>query len=115
MKVTNQPPHINSGADAAQSLERTKSTARPGATPDGKSQVEGTEAAAGSSAVELSDNARLMRQASEAAKAAPALDAGKVERLKEQIRSGTYRVDAEAIAERILEDHFNNHFGKNDL
>lgn len=111
MKVTNHPA---AGADNLTAVEKSKSTPRVTESTDAKARPEAT-APTSSTTVELSESARMMREATEAVKAAPSLDPDKVERLKEAIRNGTYRVDAEAVAERILDEHFRNHFGKNDL
>lgn len=68
-----------------------------------------------SAEIEISDNARLMRTATEVAKTTPDIRHEKVAALKKAIQEGTYRVDSEKVAEKMLEEHLNQDFGKNRL
>jgi len=65
--------------------------------------------------VEISDNAKLMRQASDIAKAAGEIRRDKIAALKKSIQDGTYQVDAKEIADRLVDEHLNADFGKNNL
>lgn len=69
----------------------------------------------GGAAVEISDNARLVTKAMAAVRSTPDLSANKVADLKKRIQEGNYKVDAEKVAEKILEEHLNYDFGKNRL
>jgi len=65
--------------------------------------------------VEISPEAQMMLQASELAKSAPDMRRDKVNELRERIQSGQYKVPAEQIADRMVDDHLLNDFGKNNL
>jgi negative regulator of flagellin synthesis FlgM len=77
------------------------SYAQPTAKP-----VEKTKAAsvARGDRVELSPQARELKAAREALAKMDAVDHAKVARVKAQIAAGTYRVDAEKIASRMIEE-----------
>lgn len=55
--------------------------------------------------VALSPRAQQLQKAKEAAQSAPDINREKVERLKGLIQSGEYKVDADAVAERMLGEH----------
>lgn len=65
--------------------------------------------------VEISDNAKLMRQASDIAKAAGEIRKDKISALKKSIQDGSYHVDAKEIADRLVDEHLSADFGKNNL
>lgn len=73
------------------------------------------QASRGPAEVEISDNARLMRTANEIAKGAPDIRQEKVAALKKAIQEGSYKVDSEKLAEKILDNHLNADFGKNRI
>ncbi len=54
---------------------------------------------------DISSRARDMAKAKQAASEAPDVRESKVAELREQIRSGKYNVSAEAIADRLVDDH----------
>ncbi len=58
----------------------------------------------GSSNVNLSSKARDMQKAKDVAKAAPDVDVDKVARMKALIAQGNYKVDANAIADRFVDE-----------
>ena len=68
-----------------------------------------------SAEVDISDRARLMKTAFDTAKSAPDISANKVAELKERIKNGSYHVNADDLAQRILDEHLNSDFGKNKL
>ncbi|MBI2605437.1 MAG: flagellar biosynthesis anti-sigma factor FlgM [Deltaproteobacteria bacterium] len=55
--------------------------------------------------VSISSKAKDAAKAARIAKAAPDVDEEKVARLKAAIQSGTYGVDADKIADRLVDDH----------
>lgn len=57
------------------------------------------------SGIALSSRAQQMQKAKELALAAPDINQEKVDRFKQMIKDGTYKVDAEAVAERMLDEH----------
>ena len=110
MKIS-PPPSPNS-----QVVEPSKGTDR---TPQGRPIEQDARlkmpSEAGPSSVEISDGARLMQKARELAHTFPASRADRVSALKKSIQDGTYKVDAEALAEKILDEHLASDFGKNNL
>ena len=74
-----------------------------------------TSPTAGRADVEISDGARLMKTAFDNAKLAPDVREDRVAFLRSKIKDGSYHVDAERLAERILADHLASDFGKNNL
>ena len=105
MKVTDRP--INSSG--IESANQTKPGAKNNATTGGKPSIP-----AGAT-VEISDNAKFMAQAKELAMKSPDVRADKVANLKKSIRDGSYQVDSRDLADKILQDHFENDFGKNRI
>ena len=52
--------------------------------------------------VELTRSARLMSRLEEAVAAAPVVDAARVKSMKDALAAGTYVVDADSVADRML-------------
>lgn len=69
-----------------------------------KAKSSGAELA-GSARVELSARAQEMAKAKELATPSNDIDEAKVARLQKLIDEGKYKVDAQAIAERLLDEH----------
>ena len=65
--------------------------------------------------VQISDDARLLKTAKELVGKTADVRSERVEALKAKIREGSYQVDADKVAEKLLEEHLNNDFGKNRL
>lgn len=103
MKVSNTGPNsVGSGlagtASTGAAAETVKS-ARNGKSP----AADALGATLGSSAkVEVSSRAQEMKRIKEAA--TPGVDEAKVARLQALIDSGGYKVDAEAISERLISE-----------
>ena len=55
--------------------------------------------------IDLSTRAQDVRQAKELAMGAPDVDFAKVEKFRKLIDEGKYKVDAKAVADRMVEDH----------
>ncbi|HEY8491231.1 MAG TPA: flagellar biosynthesis anti-sigma factor FlgM [Dehalococcoidia bacterium] len=72
-----------------------------GAKAARRPQTEAPEARADQ--VEISTRARALQQADQAAREAPEVREDRVRELREAIQNGTYRVDAKAVAERLLD------------
>lgn len=60
--------------------------------------------------VSISSKAKDVAKATKIAKAAPDVDEEKVARLKAAIQSGTYSVDADKIADRLVDEHMSTRF-----
>ena len=58
-----------------------------------------------SSKVELSPKAQEAKKIKEAAMSAPDIDEVKVAKFREMIDKGTYKIDPQAIADRMVDDH----------
>lgn len=80
------------GAEALLNSRKTDSSAKSAAFED-------------SARVELSSRAQEMAKAKELATPTDDIDEAKVARLQKLIDEGKYRVDASAIAERLLDEH----------
>jgi negative regulator of flagellin synthesis FlgM len=114
MKITNNPtpnPYQNDTM-----VETTKGSQKAGKTQGFESVLSqsGTANRTGAD-VEISDNAKLMRQASDIAKSTTDNRKEKIAALKKSIQEGSYQVDAKEIADRLVEEHLNADFGKNNL
>lgn len=59
----------------------------------------------GSSKVKLSERAQMMQKAKEIATNTNDIDEAKVARLQKLIDEGKYKVDAGAVADRLVDDH----------
>lgn len=80
------------GAEALLNSKKTSSPAKGAELKD-------------SARVELSSRAQQMAKAKELATPSNEIDEAKVARLQKLIDEGKYKVDAEAIAERLLDEH----------
>jgi flagellar biosynthesis anti-sigma factor FlgM len=69
----------------------------------------------GGSQVEISDEAKMMQKAGQIAKESVVNSPEKLADLKRRIQDGTYHVEAGALADKIIEEHFGAHLGKNSL
>ena len=108
MKVSNQVPVQSQG------IEKTKES-KSSSKANTDVSLKDSGAAMGGASVEISDHAQLMKQASEIARNAPEIRADKVAMLKKSIQDGTYHVESSDISDRLVDEHFRNHFGKNLL
>jgi len=61
--------------------------------------------ARGATKVEVSDRAKEAAKIKELAMATPDVDAEKVAKYKKLIADGTYKVDAKAVADRMVDEH----------
>jgi negative regulator of flagellin synthesis FlgM len=69
----------------------------------------------GADTVQISDSAKLFQKAVETANSASEVQSEKVADLKKRIKDGSYRVDAAAIADKLVDEHLLDDFGKNRL
>lgn len=100
MKVSNSGPKNVAGNAPATSTEATKS-ARSGKS----AAAEALGATVGSSTkVDVSSRAQEMKRAKEMATPSNDIDEAKVARLQAMIDSGSYKVDADALAERLVSE-----------
>lgn len=108
MKVSNNrpgpmPSAANQTAEAAKS---SKATGAEGALATNvKAKTTSTADLGSSSKVELSSRAQDIKKAKELATPSGDIDEAKVARLQAMIDAGKYKVNAEAVAERLLDEH----------
>jgi negative regulator of flagellin synthesis FlgM len=71
------------------------------------------EASSRADAVVLTDSAKSLSRAAEKAKNSDGVDQSKVEELKAAIKDGTYKIDYESVASKMIdsEDELNSIFG----
>jgi negative regulator of flagellin synthesis FlgM len=74
------------------------------AKKSGQKVEKATAAASGADRVDLSDQARELQAARAAIQQMEDVDHEKVARIREQVQSGTYKVDAQKIAGKMLEE-----------
>lgn len=67
-----------------------------------KKPVKGATAAQETDKIDVSGSSRLFAQALEAAKAAPEVRSERVEAVRTAVQNGTYQIDSQRIAARIL-------------
>ena len=109
MKVTQNPLPNSAG------LENTKATDRV-APKTADPVTKGKRPQAGSdSPVSISDQAYLMKQARDIVYSTPDIRGDKVSDLKRKIKDGSYKVDAQAVADKLVDEHLATSFGKNDV
>jgi negative regulator of flagellin synthesis FlgM len=84
------------------SIDATGNSRRPERAPSAGQASEADARAATADTVSLTSSAQLLKRLEEILAAAPASDAKRIAALKAAIDSGTYAVDASAIAERLI-------------
>ena len=72
---------------------------------DNASKLLDTKESDSSSKVQLSSRAQDMKRIKELAQNAPDVDEAKVARLQKMIDEGKYKVDSEAIADKMVDEH----------
>lgn len=116
MKV-NQNPLAGSqtlGNQSTKQVDKAKTADKASDVKKVKAESTTNPNAPTASQVEISEQARLLRQANEAVHALPDARQDKIQDLKERIRAGTYKVDSASIADKLVEEHFLTDFGKNN-
>jgi len=104
MKVSNNKigsPSGNLGADKAGKAEGAAALKKDIQAGGLKNK----EAIAGSANVNVSERAQMMAKAKEIAGSPMSVDEAKVARLQKMIDEGKYKVDADAIADRLVDEH----------
>ncbi|MEL7450080.1 MAG: flagellar biosynthesis anti-sigma factor FlgM [Pseudomonadota bacterium] len=69
----------------------------------GQGTADAGQAAGGGDTVQLTDSARVLHELERAVADAPVVDATRVGELAQAVASGEYQVDAERVAEKILQ------------
>jgi flagellar biosynthesis anti-sigma factor FlgM len=112
MKVSNTPP----GVQQVTQIEKMQPTRDVGSAKKADADLRvGTTSPKGAD-VQISEDARLFQKALDLVKSLPEPDKReKIAALKSSISSGTYRTDSASLAERLLDEHMKNDFGKNKI
>lgn len=91
----------NKKAEKTDAQAQTKGAAKPDATSLFAPQE------AGASKVDVSKRAQEAKKIKELAMAAPDVDQAKVEKFRKLIEDGKYKVDAKAVADKMVDDELN--------
>lgn len=100
MKVNPSTTHSAQSSETSSSKKASRSSAASESASANRSSK-----LSDSYKAELSDRAREMSRAKEVANSAPDVREDRVAALKRKIADGSYRVDADAIAEKMFDDH----------
>lgn len=109
MKITHNKVGQNlnltdsSRADKSKKSEAAKSTTTSAKTEQSNGLPFASDM--GSAKVDLSARAKDISRAKEVAMASPDVDQAKVEKFQKLIDEGKYKVDAKAVAEKMVEEH----------
>lgn len=87
-----------SGASQADGVKKNSKTAETNA-------ANSTQANSQATRVELSPRVQDIKKIKEIANSAPDVDAEKVAKFKQMIAEGKYKVDAKAIADKMVDEH----------
>lgn len=106
MKITHNKVGQNLNLVDGAKTDRTKSSATPSpATPAKAGNLAELGNSAASTRVEVSPKAQEARRIKELATAAPDVDEAKVAKFRQLIDEGKYKVDAKAVADRLVDEH----------
>lgn len=79
-------------------------------------QNKGKGTAREGASVDISDDALLLKKAADIVRQLPENgQTDRINQLKKSIQEGSYQVSAESIADKLVEEHFTSHLGKNSL
>ena len=106
MKITHNKVGQNLNTQdtkAEKSSEASSSSAakKSSSASSSSAHAEGSQA----TKVELSPKAQDIKRIKELAQNSPDVDVNKVEKFKRMIADGSYKVDAKAVADRMVDDH----------
>ena len=102
MKITGKMPNSTAGTESTKSTKAAGLDALDGGKTKASKNV--LEDMGNSSRVEVSSRAQDMAKAKELATPGDSVDEAKVARLQKLIDSGTYKVDADAVADRMVDE-----------
>lgn len=104
MKVSNKLPNAASALPNAETAKTSKTTGAESILDAKKPKAASSLGASDSAKVDLSQRAQDMRKAKELATPSDSIDEAKVARLQKMIDEGSYKIDAGAIADRLLDE-----------
>lgn len=110
MKITHNKVGQNINTTDAKASEKSANASKTGAVKnDSKTpataEAGANQASAQATKVELSPRVQEIKKIKEAAKNSPDVDAAKVEKFKKLIAEGKYKVDAQAVADKMVNEH----------
>ena len=94
----------NSMGSQLTSVDKAKSNPLD-SVKDNKNQTANSVELGGSAKINLSERAQLMQKAKEIATQAPDVNEAKVARLQKLIDEGKYQVNAQALADKLVDEH----------
>jgi negative regulator of flagellin synthesis FlgM len=92
-------------ADSAKSSKAEKTGDASSAKKSSNASTSDAAASSQATKVELSPKAQDIKKIKELAMNAPDVDSNKVEKFKRMIADGSYKVDAKAVADRMVDEH----------
>lgn len=106
MKITHNKVGQNLNLVDGAKTDRAKGSATPSSmTPAQNNTAPELGAASASTRVELSPKAQEAKRIKELAMAAPDVDEAKVAKFRQLIDEGKYKIDAKAVADRMVDEH----------
>ncbi len=103
MKITHSKVGQNLNSVDGAKTEASKKTGKQGPVSSVGADNFGSEV--GASKVDVSPRAQEAKLIKELAMAAPDVDAAKVARFQKAIDEGTYKIDAKAVASKMVDEH----------
>lgn len=95
----------NVSSTQTEQLKKSEQAAKTNKMRESADGVKGGAATSPSTKAELSGKAKEMATAHAAAASAPDVREDKIAALKRRIQEGTYEIDSEKIADRMVSDH----------
>lgn len=105
MKITHSKVGQNLNSVDGAKTEATKKTGKQGTISSAAESGEDALESLGASKVDVSPRAQEAKRIKELAMAAPDVDTEKVARFQKMIDGGNYKVDAKAVADRMVDEH----------
>jgi negative regulator of flagellin synthesis FlgM len=108
MKITHNKVGQNVNTSDTKTDKASHASKTDGVKKSGTASASAVDSAAEGSAatkVELSSRAQDVKKIKELATSAPDVDSAKVEKFKRMIADGSYKVDAKAVADRMVDEH----------
>ena len=102
--MVNEVNSVNTGIAGSSRKADTAASADPKKTQAPASSQTNSSGSGTSDTVQLSDQAKEIASIQRALAQLPEIDEAKVQEIREQIENGTYSIDVEALADKILAD-----------
>ncbi|MGK5090166.1 flagellar biosynthesis anti-sigma factor FlgM [Bdellovibrionota bacterium FG-2] len=105
MRVNQTGNNSIQGADVANTRQAGNAAATQNAKKTGKSKVTDTSSSTDSAKTELSARGKEFAKAKAVASQAPDVREEKIAELKRRISAGKYEVNADAVADKLVDEH----------